>query len=118
MEWRDKSIPDNLKLLWDIIMMAFIWIIWRERNDRLFKATANNFSFLINSILFFSNLWAGHFPLVVKKQVPVIKIEEFGVVAVVSTSRGTSDILAWVDALLPLVGTPASNMSVIPVHPR
>lgn len=56
-------------MLWDIIMIAFIWIVWKERNDGLFSKNFTSNLCLFNSILFFVDFWPGHLELPRKKKV-------------------------------------------------
>lgn len=113
LEWRCVNIPDNLRCLWDIIMLAFIWILWRERNNRIFNASSNNFCFLFNSIIFFSNFWAGHFARLVKKRLPCVRLEDFGSCPLVSTARGSPLFQPRGDDALLLPGSPFLRMGKV-----
>lgn len=47
------------RLLWDSLMLAFIWVVWIERNERIFANNFRNDFHLFNSILFFVEFWTG-----------------------------------------------------------
>lgn len=68
--WRLISIPKNLLMLWDMIMMAYMWILWRERNDRIFNNANNSNLFLLDSIICFVVFWSGYLELPLKRKIP------------------------------------------------
>jgi len=56
-------------MLWDLFMMAIMWVIWVERNNRIFNHNALSIIDLVDSIIFFVDFWAGHLPLPLKQKV-------------------------------------------------
>jgi len=55
-------------MLWDMVM-AIVWVLWNERNNRIFNHKALSVYELIDSILHFVEFWAGHMPLPLKCKV-------------------------------------------------
>ena len=43
--------------LWQVACIALIWIVWRERNARIFEDKARNPESLGDSIFFLASLW-------------------------------------------------------------
>lgn len=72
LDWRVSSIKWGELLIWDILMMAFVRIIWRKYNDRLFNSPVSSHSKLLflSPVLFlfcqeiFSFLWRGDYLLI------------------------------------------------------
>lgn len=51
----------EMKILWTFATLAILWVIWLERNDKIFKDR----SFLLDKVVFMASLWAkamGAFP--------------------------------------------------------
>ena len=49
-------------MLWDMVMMAIyiVWVLWNERNNRIFNQQASSVHVLITSVFHFVDFWAGH----------------------------------------------------------
>ena len=45
-------------VLWQTASITFIWVVWRERNARIFEDKARNLEYLWDSIHFLASLWA------------------------------------------------------------
>ena len=45
-------------VLWQATCIAIIWVVWRERNARIFEDKARNSENLWDSIHFLASLWA------------------------------------------------------------
>ncbi|RVX09419.1 hypothetical protein CK203_015227 [Vitis vinifera] len=45
-------------VLWQAVSIALIWVVWRERNVRIFEDKARNLEYLWDSIYFLASLWA------------------------------------------------------------
>ena len=45
-------------VLWQAASIALIWVVWWERNARIFEDKARNSEFLWDSIVFLASLWA------------------------------------------------------------
>ena len=45
-------------VLWQAVCIAMIWVVWRERNARIFEDKARNSKNLWASIHFLASLWA------------------------------------------------------------
>ncbi|RVW40626.1 Transposon TX1 uncharacterized 149 kDa protein [Vitis vinifera] len=45
-------------VLWQVASIALIWVVWWERNARIFEDKARNSEFLWDSIVFLASLWA------------------------------------------------------------
>ncbi|RVW90400.1 Transposon TX1 uncharacterized 149 kDa protein [Vitis vinifera] len=45
-------------VLWQDACIALMWVVWRERNARIFEDKARNSGFLWDSIRFLASLWA------------------------------------------------------------
>ena len=56
--WRRKRVNSRNRVLWDIIMMAFIWVVSTGRNERVFNHTAIFILSLLDYVLFLVNFWA------------------------------------------------------------
>ena len=56
-------------VLWQNACIALIWVVWRERNARIFEDIARNLENLWDSIHFLAFLWA--FCSVVFKGIPL-----------------------------------------------
>ena len=44
-------------VLWQAASIALIWVVWRERNMRIFEDKARNSEYLWDSIVFLTSLW-------------------------------------------------------------
>ena len=55
-----KSLGNSLrgKRLWQIACLTLIWMVWQERNNRIFKDKGRTEEMLWDLILFYSSLWA------------------------------------------------------------
>ena len=53
--WRRKRVRHRYRVLWDMLMMAFIWVVWIERNNRIFNHKATSILNLLDPILYFVN---------------------------------------------------------------
>lgn len=49
-------------------MMGFVWIVWKERNDRVFSNVSHSCAYFLNSILFFVDFWTGTLCLSLKRK--------------------------------------------------
>lgn len=56
--WRRRKISRNIAKDWDMKLAAALWIIWKERNDRIFRNTSSSVSDTINKIDMFTSSWA------------------------------------------------------------
>ena len=56
-------------VLWRNACIALIWVVWRERNARIFEDKAKNLENLWDSIHFLASLWA--FCSVIFKDIPL-----------------------------------------------
>ena len=45
-------------VLWQAASIALIWVLWREKNTRIFWDKAKNSEYLWDSIHFLASLWA------------------------------------------------------------
>ena len=45
-------------VLWQNACIALMWVVWRERNARIFYDKARNSEYLWDSICFLASLWA------------------------------------------------------------
>ena len=45
-------------VLWQNVCITLIWVVWRERNARIFEDKARNSENLWDSIYFLASLWA------------------------------------------------------------
>ena len=45
-------------VLWQVASIALIWVVWRERNARIFEDKAKNSEYLWDSIYLLASLWA------------------------------------------------------------
>ena len=45
-------------VLWQDACIALMWVVWRERNARIFEDKARNSEYLWDSISFLASLWA------------------------------------------------------------
>ena len=45
-------------VLWQAACIALIWVVWRERNVRIFEDKSRNSEYLWDSIRFLASLWA------------------------------------------------------------
>ena len=50
-------------------MMAMVWVLWTERNNRIFNHKALFTNDLLDSIIFFVDYWARHLGLPLKRKV-------------------------------------------------
>ena len=48
-------------VLWQAVYIALIWVVWWERNARIFEDKARNSENLWDSIHFLASLWAPRF---------------------------------------------------------
>ena len=60
-------------VLWQAACIALIWVVWRERNARIFEDKARNPESLWDSIFFLAFLWA--FCSKVFKGIPLIVLQ-------------------------------------------
>ena len=56
-------------MIWDMYMMATIWVLWNERSTRIFNHSAVFMLHLLDSMLHFVNFWATNPALPLKKKV-------------------------------------------------
>lgn len=77
--WRISNISSSQRLLWQIVMRAFVWVIWRERNERMFNNSTKMCSFLLNSIIDFSVFWSNILSLPLKRtsECVSVRVREF-----------------------------------------
>ena len=66
-----KRVYSKNHVLWDMLMMVFIWVVWTEHNERIFNHKANYVLSLLDCILFFVNFWAGQLAFPNKRKVDV-----------------------------------------------
>jgi len=52
-------------------MMAFVWVLWTERNERIFNHKTNYVLSFLDSILFLVNYWARQLAYPIRKKVDV-----------------------------------------------
>ena len=45
-------------ILWQAVCIAIIWVVWRERNAKIFEDKTRNSENLWDSIHFLASLWA------------------------------------------------------------
>lgn len=67
--WRVKYILKSNLIIWDIVMMAYVWVLWKERNERIFANTYLPKHLILNSLLFFVRFWVGNLKSDGNKQV-------------------------------------------------
>ena len=65
LSWRPLWVRQEIRIEWDITVMAVCWKIWNERNNRIFSQKVRNSSILIEVIKNFVTFWLVNFP---KKQ--------------------------------------------------
>lgn len=82
-------------------MFAFVWIIWKERNYRIFNNSYKSCSFLLNSIFFFVVFWTGTMNLPLREL--VLFLHNSGQYVDRSTSRGMSTSISSVCAVLSML---------------
>ena len=70
--------------LWQNACIALIWVVWRERNARIFEDKARNLENLWDSIHFLASLWA--YCSVVFKGIP-LNVLQIDWLAVCSSNR-------------------------------
>ena len=56
-------------MLWDMVMMAVVWVLWYEKNNRIFDYKASSTYELIDSIYILWIFQAGHLSLPLKRKV-------------------------------------------------
>jgi len=61
-------------MLWDMMMMASIWVIWKEMKDRIFNLEACSVFDLLDSILLFVEFSVGNLSLLKKRRVDVLMV--------------------------------------------
>ena len=47
-------------MLWDMVMMAIVWVVWNERNNKIFNHRALSIYELVDYVFHFVDFWAGH----------------------------------------------------------
>ena len=52
------GLSKRMIVLWQAACMAIIWVVWRERNARIFEDKARNSKNFWDSIHFLASLWA------------------------------------------------------------
>ena len=67
--WRMKRVRRNYRMLRDTVIMALVWVVWHERNSRIFNHKASSISDLIDAILYYVDFWAGHWSFPLKRKV-------------------------------------------------
>ena len=45
-------------VLWEVMSIALMWVVWWERNARIFEDKERNSEYLWDSIFFLASLWA------------------------------------------------------------
>ena len=55
-----KGLGNSLKdkTLWQIACLTLLWMVWQERNNRIFEDKGRTEEMLWGLILFYSSLWA------------------------------------------------------------
>ena len=55
-----KGLENSLrgKTLWQIACLTLLWMVWQERNNKIFEDKGRMKEMLWDLILFFSSLWA------------------------------------------------------------
>ena len=55
-----KGLGNSLrgKTLWQVACLTLVWIVWQERNKRIFEDKGRSEETLWDLILFYSTLWA------------------------------------------------------------
>ena len=55
-----KGLGNSLrgKTLWQIACLTLVWMVWQERNNRIFEDKGRTEEMLWDLILFYSSLWA------------------------------------------------------------
>ena len=58
-----KGLGNSLrgKILWQIACLTLLWVVWQERNNRIFEDKGRTEEMLWDLLLFFSSLWASCF---------------------------------------------------------
>ena len=69
LSWRPLWVRQEIRIEWDITVMAVCWKIWNERNNRIFSQKVRNSSILIEVINNFVNFWLVNLP---KKQLKTV----------------------------------------------
>ena len=57
-----KGLGNSLrgKTLWQIACLTLVWMVWQERNNRIFEDKGRTEEMLWDWILFYSSLWASY----------------------------------------------------------
>ncbi|RVW87823.1 hypothetical protein CK203_039735 [Vitis vinifera] len=71
--FNDFGLSRRGMVLWQATCIALIWVVWRERNARIFLDKARNPESLWDSIFFLASLWA--FCSKVFKGIPLIVLQ-------------------------------------------
>ena len=55
-----KGLGNSLrgKILWQIACLTLLWLVWQERNNRIFEDKGRTEEMLWDLLLFYSSLWA------------------------------------------------------------
>ena len=56
--YNDFGLSKRGIVLWQAASIALIWVVWRERNARIFEDKVRNSEYLWDSIHFLASLWA------------------------------------------------------------
>ena len=56
--YNGSSLSKRGIMLCQAVSIALIWVVWRERNARIFEDKAKNSEYLWDSIYFLASLWA------------------------------------------------------------
>ena len=62
-DWRLSSIPQSEVNHWDCVVKTIFWVVWHERNQRVFKAKSSSIIELGGQISSLVNLWQAHLPI-------------------------------------------------------
>lgn len=91
--WRSRNIQADIRIYWDSLMLAYIWVIWKERNNRIFENVFNNHNFLFNSILFFVDFWTGNLQIPKKSKTSSANLISVGTRFMLGASRAQASLL-------------------------
>ena len=55
-QWRKINVPQSVRIEWDLYVMATVWLVWHERNSRIFlqksKTNSSVLAFTYSFVVF------------------------------------------------------------------
>lgn len=59
LHWSSKAIKKEVRPAWNILTVAVCWLLWKERNNRIFKSTGADYASSVADSLYFVKFLSG-----------------------------------------------------------